>query len=268
MAKKIETKQAVSKPKLSTYASDFTIKFGPLSVRGLLSGVRKSKDSTRPVFHLISPDGNAVEQKYLDTVTKKLHDSDDCDRFYEEAGQITVLDNETLKEIKKSLLPKNIINVTVHPLVDVENQVYPDDNQGYLMYPNTDDPANVEVYGAFVAAVSASTDKAFLGVCNLQGHEGLFRISVWRGRLVFQKQSYPGDLKEHEVVEFKLDNHAKVLRDIFTKRTEPFVAENYRNTVTERQREILADPSKLESTEVTEVKTDISGLLASLADWE
>jgi len=265
----IKTKQAVSKPKLSTYISDFTLKFGPVSLRGLMSGVRESEAKTTPTFRLISPNGNAVEQKYIDVETKEAFAADDCDRYTEQAGEIVVMDNDTLKEIKKSLLPKNIMTLTVHPIAEVQNQIYHEKGQGYVFYPEEKDPANVKLYETFTAAIANSPDKAFIGVCNFHGHEGLFRVTVWRGRMVFQKQMYPGDLKAHEVVDFPLDNDAKVLRDIFEKRTEPFTADVYRNTVVERQREILADPSKLEvAGSVQPTESNISDLLASLADWE
>jgi len=265
-----KSKTAVAKPKIKPYISEFTLRFDPMNIRGSMIGVRKSEPSIKPQWTLVSPDGNPVEQFYKDVETGNLFTSNQCDRKFESGGETTIVDVETLKAIKASDLPNNIMGLTVHPAEAVDNACYPDKGQGYLFYPDASDPANVALSAAFVAAIDSSPDKAFIGVCNFHGFEGLFRVETWRGRLVFQKQLYPNEVNDHDTVPVVVDNNTKMLKNFFDKKVQEFDPTTYRNATIEKQLKALEDPSTIESVkDKVEVpsEADISDLLASLENF-
>lgn len=262
-------KTAKAAPKFKTYISDFTIRFDPLSIQGKMIGVRKSDSETKVAFKLVSPEGNPVEQFYRDTETKELFSNDQCSRMAESGDEVVILDKATVDALKATPLPGNVVSLSVHPSEDVNKTIFTDKSNGYIFVPHTKDPKNVKIAKALTAAINASPDKAFLGVCNFHGYEGLFRATIWRGHLVFQKQSYPGDINDHEIQDLTMDNEAKVFKSFFDKKLEPFDAETYRNVNTKRLRDALADPSSIEDAAKADVPTDddITSLLASLDKW-
>lgn len=266
----VKNKSAVAKPKIKPYVSEFTLRFDPMAIRGSMIGVRKSDSTIKPTWKMISPTGHAVEQFYKDVETGDLYTSTECDRVFESGGESTIVDVETLKDIKASDLPNNIMALTVHPVGAVDTACYPDKAQGYLFYPDTSDPANAALAAAFVAAIDSSTDKAFVGVCNFHGYEGLFRVSTWRGRLVFQKQLYPNEVNDHEALPVVVDNNTKMLKNFFDKKVQEFDPTTYRNSTIEKQLKALEDPKSIESIkDKVEVpsEADISDLLASLENF-
>lgn len=263
-------KTAIAKPKFKTYISDFTIHFDPLSMRGKMIGVRKSDSDTKVKFSLVSPEGNEVLQKYQDAETLKLYTSEECSRMAQNGDELIIVDKQTLDAVKATPLPGNVINLSVHDSAPVNEAIFVEKSNGYIFIPDSKDPKNVKLTKSFTAAIAASPEKAFLGVCNFHGYEGLFRATVWRGHLVLQKQSYPDDINEHEVVQLPMDSEAKVIKSFFDKKTEPFSVENYRNLSVQRLREAVANPESMENivfNETAPSDDDISSLLAALEDW-
>lgn len=239
--------KATAKPKFKAYISDFTIELAPLSLRGKMVGVRKSASSTKPKFSLLSPDGNQVEQFYKDTKTEKLYKSDECVRSFQSGEEVTTIDKETLTALKQSDLPKNVIGLTIHEASSINDTLFADDKNAYIFVPDDKDPKNVSRTASLIAAMVESPQLAFLGTCNFHGTEGLFRATVWRGQLVLQRYLYPSEVNDHEIVPSSLDNDAKMLRDFFAKRVQPFDPQTYRNSTIDKQMQVLEDPSLLEN---------------------
>lgn len=262
--------KATAKPKFKAYITDFTLEFAPLSLRGKMVGVRKSASDTKPKFNLVSPDGNPVEQFYYDAKTKKYYKNDECNRSFTSGEEVTVIDNETLKAVKMSELPKNSISLTVHDAKTINDTLFADDKNAYVFMPDEKDPKNVTRTRSLVAAINDSPHLAFIGTCNFHGTEGLYKVTIWRGQLVLQRYLYPSEVKEHEVLETVLDNDAKMLKAFFEKRKVEFDPETYRNTSVERQRQILDDPSQLEnvlSKPVAPTDDDLASLLSAFESF-
>jgi hypothetical protein len=262
--------KATAKPKFKAYISDFTLEFAPLSLRGKMVGIRKSAASTKPKFSLISPDGNPVEQFYYDAKKNKYYKSDECNRSFTSGEEVTTIDKETLEALKKSELPKNTINLTVHDSQVINDSLFPDDKNAYIFVPDEKDPKNVTRTASLVAAIKDSPDMAFLGTCNFHGSEGLYKVTIWRGHLVLQRHLYPNEVNDHEVVEPVLDNEAKMLKAFFEKRVTPFNPETYRNTTVDKQMQVLSDPSSLEnilSQPAVPTDDDLASLLAAFESF-
>lgn len=264
----VKTKKVVAKPKFKSYISDFTINFGPLSLRGKMIGVRKS--NTEPKFKLVSPDGNPVEQTYIDTVTGNKFKAGECDRQFENAGEVIQMDKVTLDAIKVSDLAPNVITLTVHRTDDVKDLLYPSDNNGYLFLADDKDPKNLDRTAALIAAVNDSPDKALFGTCNFHSSEGLFRVSVWRGYLVLQKTLYPTQVNDHDSVPIVVTNDAKIIKSFMDKKVEDFDPNTYRSTSITKQVAALENPETLNDLSglvVVPSEDDLAALFESLEDF-
>jgi non-homologous end joining protein Ku len=187
---------------LNKYVSKLDIHLGQVTVSGALYPIRKSKGKgsgyVKP--QLVSPAGNPVKQYYKDEATGEFWLPGECNKgVVKDDDSVVVLDTELLQEAKASELPKNVMVLSVHDQAEVEGQLFPSDNNAYILYPDSDNPINAK-WGEFItAAVSGSEGElAFLGMINLKNHEGLFRLTTWRGHLVVQKQLYPDELNPHE----------------------------------------------------------------------
>lgn len=265
----IKKTTSVVKPKFKPYVGDMTFRLGPLSFRGAMVAVRKPKASTKVTYKLVSPENdNPVEQRYIDTVTKKAYADAECKRKFDDVGEVAVLDIDTATKLRQSQLPNNVLTITVHPKDEVDEALWWSDANGYLLFPDTKDPQNKELVEAFVAAVQTSTDKAFLGVCSFRGNEGLFRLSIWRNQLIMHKILYPEEMQDHDFPPApEVTADVNMIKAFFDKRVEAFNSEAYIDNVTRRQREVLANP------EILDIETDVpsasslSDLLSSLEEW-
>ena len=223
--------------KLNKWVSDLTLRLGPIQTIGSLTGVRQSAmKSNKPTFKYITPDGNPVQQRYLD---------DDGEVFkVEQLGRATVVTddegNETLVPVsqeaiskaKESSLPKNVVNLTVHPAEDVDRALYPSDANGYVFTPNEKDPANVAWHDLLLRLVRKSGN-AYVSKANVRGHEGLYRISSWNGRIVLQRVLYPNEVNEYgELVSNPIDSDTVDKFELWVaSQTKAFDPNEYENTV-------------------------------------
>jgi non-homologous end joining protein Ku len=116
-------------------------------------------------------------------------------------------------------------------------------------------------------------DKTLVGLCNLKGNEGLFRVTVWRGHLVIQRQCFPETINDHEVAPKADLTKAEVSKglEMLDKLVSPFDAESYRNTIVDRQRKLIeatanGDAPVIEEVKATKVKktTETVDVLAAL----
>lgn len=181
------------KPK--AYVKHFTIRVGPIQTAGAMIPVRKGKPKSD--FKLCTPDGQAVKQMYqsADGETWEYYQ---LGRAVEnEHGQLVPVDQEAIAAAKKSDLPSNILNVTVHNANEVSDSLFPSNDNAYVFEPDSDDPANVEWYEVLRSLIDKG-DKAYVGVAKFHGHEGFFRLVTWRDRIVMQRQLFPEHLHAHE----------------------------------------------------------------------
>lgn len=272
MATKV--KKAPIKPKMKSYVSDFTISLGALSWSGSLVGVRDTDQG--PKFKLISPDGNSVKQYYLDEITQKYFLPGELHKSFIQGDEQTTMTQDVVKAIGESEKPKNILPVTVHSAAEVDEYLYPADSNGYVFVPNIKVPELQRIFNALLVVLDTE-NKTLVGICNLQNHEGLFRLSVWRGQLVLQKQCYPADIREHTIdvitiVDTKdetwtpyhvLGADVAAVTKMFTKQSQPFDPETYKNEIAAKQFALLADPDSIVLTD-EKPEADISDFLASL----
>jgi len=250
---------------LKTYANDFTIKvklgdFATLQSTGLLSGIHKPTPKEAKA-HLVTPDTQErVKQFYVaeSKVGQKLCPTDlltaaECGRAVSvkdkmtDVTDVTVLNVDALADAQVSSLPKNIMNVTVHTAAAVDDAMFPEkDGQSYVFYPDKKDPDNIQNYNLLFEILKRS-DLAFCSVVNLQNHEGLFRLQVWRGRIVLVKQGFSDRIVEHTVPsegEFAVapipeSVITKALKG-FAKMSEPLDPVTYRDRVLEEKLAVKA----------------------------
>jgi len=268
------TKQNV-KPKMRTRVSEFTISLGPLQWVGSLIGV--CSDSKKPRFTFISPNGNAVIQQYYCEEEKKHYLPNELHKQIVQGEEETNLSQEEIKIIKASDRPNNVLALSVHPAADIDRILYPADAKAYVFSPNVKVPELRRIFNAMVKILEEG-NVALLGVCNLAGNEGLFRLTVWRGNLVLQKQTYPEDIKEHDVVEIVAvdeadetwsDNHVltkdiEAVRIMLTKQVADFDVNSYNDAISAKVYKALENPEAIQVAVVPDVQKDIASLLESL----
>lgn len=225
-----------------TFANDVTLTFGPLSARGRLVGVKDSS-AGEPGFKLCSPNGKAVEQRYVDE-DGNVFERDQLGRAYiDDEGNLVQVDPEMIAEAKSSVLPLNSITLRSHPADEVNKYLYPSGkHQGYIFEPTwrnsknkmVREDANTQVYD-LLAAIVESSPVAFLSQANLQNHEGLFRAGIYQGMIVIQRQLVPSELHQFNYdrarIQASVMKKAKALADSLV---EDFNFDTYKNEVTER----------------------------------
>ena len=92
------------------------------------------------------------------------------------------------------------------------------------------------MYALLWDAVRNGKGRAFIGSANVRNSEGVYRLTIWRDRLVLQRMLYPEDLNDHEPLDHtKIDSS---IADKFSKQlsklSTDFDPEAYRNTTKER----------------------------------
>lgn len=230
------------KPKLTSYVSVFTLRLGPISTTGKLVSVTLSdKAAGKPTYNYIAPGGKAVNRVFQDTDGKVWKEAELSKGIVTDVSTVAV-DSVAIAAAKESLLPQNVLNVTVHDAVEVDRGLFPSDHNAYVLYPDGDDPANAKWHDFIVGTLTDNKcEKTLVGMCNLRGNEGLFRVTTWRGRLVIQRQKFPTDLNDHEIAGKPSVTKAEVSKGIsmLDKLAAPFNPESYRNTIAERQIKLI-----------------------------
>lgn len=225
--------------KIKAYVSQLTMHFGSATVTGSLVPVRAV--ATRPEYKLISPDGKPVEQVYRDE-DGKIWEKDVLQRYEKNDPERKIVPDEAVQQAKESSLPKNIMNLTAHPRSDVERYIFPSTNQAYIFRPvikNTKgkeikDPVNVQWYD-FINTILRDSDLGLLGLCNLQNHEGLFRLGLYQGWVTVQKQLYPEELNQFDVYKPSLGEAVREKALAVSQKTAvDFQRDEYVNMVTQR----------------------------------
>lgn len=239
-----------------TYANDVTLTLGPIMTRGRLLGVRDS--SAKPKgFKFCSPSGEPVEQRYVDAAGN-VYERDELGRAYvDDEGNLVPIDPEAVKEAKKSDLPLNSLKVTVHQRQDVDKFLYPSgEHQGYVFEAKYKDSKNKLVVDEnnmaaydLICATIAESEHAFVTQANVQNNEGLFRLSIYQGLVVVQRQQVPSELHQFDVARSKIQASLKrKAMALATSLVEDFSFDTYTNRTTERMaaaREAGFDPSTI-----------------------
>lgn len=230
-------------PKLKAYVSKFTVHLGPISMVGRLisskkPGQKSKKDPTQ--FVMVTPDNEPVVQRYVVEGKKKLWEPGDLARARKlEDGTLVPVEKEVIAEAKTSALPKDILNLTVHDADEVDAALIPEGATMYVFEPDFSDPVNVQWHSLLLSVLREHPEFAYVGVCNLRNTEGLYRLGLWRDRLVVQKMVYPDQIEDHQPL---ADAHlttvdkpamAKAVK-MMTKLTAPFDAESFVDATRER----------------------------------
>lgn len=233
--------------KVRSYASEFTMRFGPATTRGRLLPIRMA-DKT-PKIHLCTPDGQPVRQCYVDDAGKIFYKEDLGRAVLDDDGNLIQVNAEAVEEAKQSSLPLNTLNLTAHSLDDVDQYLFPSNNNAYIFEPVikngkkiVDDPANVQWHD-FLNTLVRDSGFGFVGLCNLRNFEGLFRLSHYQGYIVVQKQLYPENLNQFEHIHPNLPkaDKAKAL-SVVRAMVAPFDPLAYENALIQR----LADATEVD----------------------
>lgn len=244
MAKITKTKTKV-KPKFKSYISEFTLILDAMLVRGRVVSIGKPVRAVKPTFKFVSPEeNNPVVQVYKDEITGKFYQLDELKKQWDtSAPETVVVDQEALKKIRESQLPKNVLTVAVHDTDDVTHYTYPEATEGFVFDPDMSVPQNKVYYDMIVAGLIANPSKTLIGMCNFHGYEGLFRVEVWRGYLTLHKIKVPSAVNDHEVLKNSIDEQGTAaMAKVLDRLTKPFDPEEYRDHVAERMSQAVKDP--------------------------
>lgn len=185
------------------FVSNFNLQVGPLSVVGSLTPMVATEARQATAFPYACPeceDVTPVAQGYTCT-SPDQHGPfapGDLSRSRElPNGSWVRLSEEQYVAARGSDLPPNVLRVTVHPAEQVDLIAH---GTAYRFAPEVADPT----FAALLALVDQS-NKAFIGVANLRGHEGLFQLRVRDGNMVIEKMTWPESLNAFDRVEIEPD---------------------------------------------------------------
>jgi len=222
------------------YCSDFTMRLGPATTTGRLVSLRASKPKEAELKYC-TPDAKPVRQVYIDE-NGKIYDREDLGRARIVDGELEPVPIEDVVKAKESKLPLNTLNLTVHSVDAISQYIFPSDNNAYVFQPIIkkgkkiiDDPINLKWHDFINAVLQENRDIALIGECNLQSYEGLFRLSLYQGHIIVQKQLYPENLNQFD---FATPGLAPELRETAVKASrkllESFEPSSYKDVVVER----------------------------------
>ena len=227
---------------IKAYANNVEAYLDGIKVIGRLMPIRAPK-AKETALRLCTPEGKPVRQVYINDETGELYEKDELGRAREEDGELVPVPIDEVIEAKQSELPKNEINLTVHRTDDVERYLFPSDNNAYVFEPVrkneknkiVPDPLNVQMHDLVNVMIRENPDITLLGEMNLQGHEGLFRLGLYHGKISFQRQLYPEDLNQYDFVAPSLEPEVRGMAAEKAHRLiSGFEPERYRNMISAR----------------------------------
>lgn len=185
-----------------SYRSDVTIRFGPAVTNGRILPVRASVDRS---FKSITPEGKPVRRVFMDDDKKVWDDKQLGKARVGEEGELIPVNMEELAKAKAPTLPENVITLNAFPIDQVEQYLFPSDDNSYVFEPVKlkkgvilpDDPANVAWYD-FIYSALTDNEVALIGMMNLNKNEGLFRLGTYQQNLVLSRQLWPEDLNQFD----------------------------------------------------------------------
>lgn len=255
------------KPK--AYVGNFTIRIGPIQMVGKMFPIRKPKESTG--FKLCTPDGRQVQQVYTPTDgSDEVFTYSELERgVLDDDGVMKLVGQENIAEAKTSDLPNNVINVTVHDSTELDGMLWPSDDNAYLFEPNSADPTNVQWHEVLLALLNKG-NKAYVGMCKFHNHDGFYRLTVWRDRIVMQKQLFPEALHDHSKYPAEVKVQAAITKkaaSVMDKITEPFDPSLYADQQTSRVKQLIESAAEGTVQPVAKKKVAASDVdIASILD--
>lgn len=220
------------------YVGDFTLRFGPLSTRGKLMSIRNSEGDTK--FHLMTPGGDPVHMVFQDP-NGVVYAKEELGRGkYDEDKNFVPVDLSEIEAAKESSLTLNTFDLNVHNAADIDDFLFPDKSNAYVFEPVIrnksnkviDDPVNQRTH-ELINALVRNPKLAFIGRCNMNGTEGMYRLSIYRGWIVVQKQLYPEEVHEFNVLptpRLSRDERTKVTT-LAERMVQDFNPEDYPNEI-------------------------------------
>lgn len=251
------------------YVSDFHLQVGPLSITGSLTPLvsTESREVTR--FPYACPECDDVAEVAQTYVCAAGHSNTagDLARSRElPDGTMVRLSDEEYAAARVPDLPANVLRVSVHPADQVRLVPH---GTSYCFQPPVADPT----FATLVKLIDDS-DKAFIGVVNLRGNEGLFQLNVLNGVLVMSKMVWPEAVNEFTATDIEPD--AALLGaagGMLDRIATDFDPENFRSQQVAKARELTerlagSQPTTTESSSKVETpasKAELLDLLNSYA---
>lgn len=188
---------------MSTHASDFTIRLGNIQTNGRLLRVRKGKAKDSE-FKLCTPTGDPVSMAFLDPELKAWSKKDLLHGKVTDKG-LQPVSNEEYEKATAAKLPLNVLELGIFKADQVDQHCFPDDSNSYVFEPVKkgktgllpEDPNNIKQY-EFIYAILSESDVALVGTANIQGTDGLIRLSVHQGNICLSRQLWPEYLNQFE----------------------------------------------------------------------
>ncbi len=110
---------------------------------------------------------------------------------------LTPEEYEKVKAAKKSKLPKDIVEVTVHSS-KVDDQIWPtSDRKSFLLTRSEDDPEHATAYD-FLSEIISNPAFTVLTQANIRNSEAFYALQIWNGQIVMQPMIFTDELHPHE----------------------------------------------------------------------
>jgi hypothetical protein len=238
---------------IKSYASEVTLHFGPATVRGKLVPIRMPE--RKPQLHYCTADGKPVKQVYQDDDGNVFGREDLGRAVADEDGNLTQVNLGAVLDAKASPLPVNTFAFTVYDQSDIEQYLFPSNNNAYIFQPVikngkkiVEDPTN-DTWHEFLNTIVRESGCVFIAKANLRNNEGLFRLSHYQGYLAVQKQLWPEDLNQFEPIHPDLAavDKAKAL-SVVRAMVRPFNPDDFTDEATRRLLDAVdteVDPTQL-----------------------
>lgn len=187
--------------------------------------------------------------------------------------KIVIVDPNTVKTARESVLPEKSLALQVHKREDVEANTFPMGN-AYVFTPKGSSP----FYAILVELLRKRRDVCFIAKTNLRKQDHLVMLDLeMNGQLVIRELIWPEDMKEFKAVKpveitdvqrKKLTAQAETLLDVSI---EPFDRDEYKKDSRERVAAAIdeaasgkvADPAKVAKKVVKDDVDDLEAMIAA-----
>jgi non-homologous end joining protein Ku len=238
--------------KAQSYVSEFNISLFPISLVGKLVTVKRTGAAQETALTNICPKCEVPtkpEQFYICPNHTDKYKSGELAKAKKVGKDLVRVDPKQAKAAKSSLLPLDLLELTIHPAEEVESQTYRSAN-AYLFVPNVQS----KQYGVLVDIIKDS-QYAFIGQVNIKHNEYLVRLLTWQGFLIVQQLLYPEDVNEVETPVYEHSQEfVDTMLEFVQKNVVEFSAENYKNQAKVRFAEFIKATENGEEVPVIESK--------------
>lgn len=243
---------------MRAFVSDLTLRIpldghSTIETRGRLLPVQTSKSFGRGEgsYKLCTAEGVPVKRVYVDPSDNSIVPDDELKRYIQgsksdranpepEVKRI-LTDEEYAKvlEEKVSALPKNLVNLTVHP-AEADDQLWTrGDRSSYIFVPHEEDDHLVDAANIMRAMLEAGF--VLVSVANVRNSENFYRLILWRGYITLEPVVYTDSIHPHETIPVPNDSHlVETAIGVAQAVCKPFDAQEYVDATAERVRAIEA----------------------------